>query len=76
MRAQLVQASKTEALQKLALCIRMPHEARESACGARLDVSYFMRHDANDIAWHARVSYLGMSLSRRSHPPKRTLLNQ
>ncbi len=48
----LVQASKTEALQKLAL-YAMPHEV-EKALWNTLDVSYFMRHDASDIAWHAR----------------------
>jgi [protein-PII] uridylyltransferase len=47
-----VQARKTEALQKLAL-YSMPHEVEKSLWGT-LDVSYFMRHDANDIAWHAR----------------------
>ncbi len=47
-----VQARKTEALQKLALHA-LPHEA-EKALWNTLDVSYFMRHDANDIAWHAR----------------------
>jgi [protein-PII] uridylyltransferase len=47
-----VQARKNEALQKLAL-YSMPHEA-EKALWSTLDVSYFMRHDANDIAWHAR----------------------
>jgi [protein-PII] uridylyltransferase len=47
-----VQARKTEALQKLAL-YAMPYEA-EKALWSTLDVSYFMRHDANDIAWHAR----------------------
>ena len=48
----LVQARKTEALQKLAL-YAMPHEV-EKALWNTLDVSYFMRHDASDIAWHAR----------------------
>jgi [protein-PII] uridylyltransferase len=47
-----VQARKNEALQKLAL-YTLPHEA-EKALWSTLDVSYFMRHDANDIAWHAR----------------------
>jgi [protein-PII] uridylyltransferase len=47
-----VQERKTEALQKLAL-YAMPHEV-EKALWNTLDVSYFMRHDANDIAWHAR----------------------
>jgi [protein-PII] uridylyltransferase len=48
----LVQARKTEALQKLAL-YAMPHEV-EKALWNTLDVSYFMRHDASDIAWHTR----------------------
>jgi [protein-PII] uridylyltransferase len=48
----LVQARKSEALQTLALNA-LPHEA-EKALWNTLDVSYFMRHDANDIAWHAR----------------------
>jgi [protein-PII] uridylyltransferase len=47
-----VQARKTEALQKLALHA-LPHEA-EKALWNTLDVSYFMRNDANDIAWHTR----------------------
>jgi [protein-PII] uridylyltransferase len=47
-----VQARKTEALQKLALHA-LPHEA-EKALWNTLEVSYFLRHDANDIAWHAR----------------------
>ncbi len=47
-----VQERKTEALQKLAL-YALPHEA-EKPLWNTLDVSYFMRHDASDIAWHAR----------------------
>jgi [protein-PII] uridylyltransferase len=47
-----VQARKVEALQKLAL-YALPHEAHKTLWDT-LDVSYFMRHDANDIAWHAR----------------------
>jgi [protein-PII] uridylyltransferase len=47
-----VQARKTEALQKLAL-YALPHDA-QAALWKTLDVSYFMRHDAADIAWHAR----------------------
>jgi [protein-PII] uridylyltransferase len=47
-----VQARKQEALQKLAL-YALPHEAHK-ALWSTLDVSYFMRHDASDIAWHAR----------------------
>ncbi len=61
-----VQARKTEALQKLAL-YTLPHEA-EKALWSTLEVSYFLRHDANDIAWHARqlsrhVDMLGASKS-------------
>jgi [protein-PII] uridylyltransferase len=59
-----VQARKTEALQKLAL-YAMPHEA-EKALWSTLDVSYFMRHDANDIAWHTR------QLSRHVEPSNTT----
>ena len=47
-----VQARKNEALEKMAL-YAMPHEA-EKALWSTLEVSYFLRHDANDIAWHAR----------------------
>lgn len=59
-----VQARKTEALQKLAL-YAMPHEA-EKALWNTLDVSYFMRHDANDIAWHAR--HLSRHASQHTQP--------
>ncbi len=59
-----VQARKTEALQKLAL-YALPHEA-EKALWNTLDVSYFMRHDANDIAWHAR--HLSRQISRHVEP--------
>jgi [protein-PII] uridylyltransferase len=47
-----VESRKREALSILAL-----HAQRfesEKALWATLDVSYFMRHDAADIAWHAR----------------------
>jgi [protein-PII] uridylyltransferase len=47
-----VEARKREALVKLALYAQ-PHEGHK-ALWDTLDVSYFMRHDANDIAWHAR----------------------
>jgi [protein-PII] uridylyltransferase len=43
---------KREALVILALHT-LPHEAQKPLWGT-LDVSYFMRHDANDIAWHTR----------------------
>jgi len=47
-----VEARKREALILLALH-SMPHEAHKRLW-ATLDVGYFMRHTAPDIAWHAR----------------------
>jgi [protein-PII] uridylyltransferase len=47
-----VEAHKREALIKLALH-SLPHEAQKKLWDT-LDVSYFMRHDADDIAWHTR----------------------
>ncbi|XAH25994.1 [protein-PII] uridylyltransferase [Xylophilus sp. GW821-FHT01B05] len=47
-----VESRKREALVLLALHAE-PHEAHKRLWDT-LDVSYFMRHDAVDIAWHAR----------------------
>ncbi|WP_298929891.1 [protein-PII] uridylyltransferase [uncultured Ramlibacter sp.] len=47
-----VEAHKREALVQLAL-FALPHEAHKKLW-ATLDVSYFMRHDAGEIAWHTR----------------------
>ncbi len=47
-----VEAHKREALVQLALH-SLPHEAHKKLWDT-LDVSYFMRHDADDIAWHTR----------------------
>ncbi len=47
-----VEARKREALVELARQAQ-PHEGQK-AFWDTLDVSYFMRHDASDIAWHAR----------------------
>ena len=47
-----VEARKREALIELARQAQ-PHEGHK-AFWDTLDLSYFMRHDANDIAWHAR----------------------
>jgi [protein-PII] uridylyltransferase len=47
-----VQARKRDALIELAR-LAQPHEGHK-ALWDTLDVSYFMRHDASDIAWHAR----------------------
>jgi len=47
-----VEARKREALIELARQAE-PHEGHK-ALWDTLDLSYFMRHDASDIAWHAR----------------------
>ncbi|MCW5237701.1 [protein-PII] uridylyltransferase [Verminephrobacter eiseniae] len=47
-----IEARKRQALVQLALSA-LPFEAHK-ALWATLDVSYFMRHDAADIAWHTR----------------------
>jgi len=47
-----VEARKRDALVELARHAQ-PHEGHK-ALWDTLDVSYFMRHDANDIAWHTR----------------------
>ena len=47
-----IEARKREALVELALHAE-PHEGHK-AFWDTLDVGYFMRHDASDIAWHAR----------------------
>ena len=47
-----VEARKRDALIELARHAQ-PHEGQK-ALWDTLDVSYFMRHDASDIAWHAR----------------------
>jgi [protein-PII] uridylyltransferase len=47
-----VQARKRDALVQLALH-SLPFEAHKPLWDT-LDVSYFMRHDASDIAWHTR----------------------
>ena len=49
----VVESRKREAMAKLALAA-LPHQAQKPLWD-RLDVSYFMRHDAEDIAWHTRM---------------------
>ncbi|MFT5934054.1 MAG: [protein-PII] uridylyltransferase [Hydrogenophaga sp.] len=49
----IVEARKREALILLALHA-LPHQAHQ-ALWERLEVSYFMRHQADEIAWHTRV---------------------
>src|SRR5690606_25773338 len=46
-------ARKREALSRLALHA-LPHMAHK-ALWDTLDISYFMRHQADDIAWHTRM---------------------
>ncbi|MET4575191.1 [protein-PII] uridylyltransferase [Ottowia thiooxydans] len=48
----VIESRKREALVQLALASE-PHEAHK-ALWDTLDVSYFMRHDAGEIAWHAK----------------------
>ncbi len=48
----VVEARKREALAQLALHA-LPHQAHK-ALWEQLDVSYFMRHQADEIAWHTR----------------------
>jgi [protein-PII] uridylyltransferase len=47
-----IEARKQEARQKLALVSALP--GTEEPLWKTLEVSYFARHDAGDIAWHAR----------------------
>ena len=49
----LIESRKREALAIMALHA-MPHEAHKTLWD-RLDVSYFMRHQADEIAWHTRA---------------------
>ena len=56
-----VEARKREALALLALHA-LPHQAH-TALWARLDVGYFMRHSADEIAWHTR--HLSRILARQ-----------
>ena len=49
----VVEARKREALTQLALHA-LPHQAHQPLW-ERLELSYFMRHQADEIAWHTRV---------------------
>lgn len=60
----LVEARKREALSKMALHA-LPHMAHK-ALWDTLDLSYFMRHQADDIAWHTRM------LSRHLAEPQKS----
>ncbi|MEZ5665707.1 MAG: [protein-PII] uridylyltransferase [Burkholderiaceae bacterium] len=59
----VVEGRKREALSILALHA-LPHLAHK-ALWETLDVSYFMRHQADDIAWHTRVLTRQLALQGR-----------
>ncbi|MBB3192763.1 [protein-PII] uridylyltransferase [Roseateles terrae] len=48
-----IEARKTEARHALALLAQLP--GTEDALWKTLELSYFARHDAQDLAWHARA---------------------
>ncbi|MFT4192916.1 MAG: [protein-PII] uridylyltransferase [Comamonas sp.] len=55
-----IETRKREAIRQLALSTALPNG--HEALWRTLDVRYFMRHDASDIAWHTRL--LGPILAR------------
>lgn len=59
-----IEARKREALSMLALHA-LPHMAHK-ALWDTLDVSYFMRHQADEIAWHTRVLTRQLALNARA----------
>ena len=59
-----VEARKRDALSQLALHA-LPHMAHKSLWDT-LDVSYFMRHQADEIAWHTRVLTRQLALNARA----------
>jgi [protein-PII] uridylyltransferase len=61
----VVEARKRDALTLVALHA-LPHQAHK-ALWDQLDVSYFMRHDASDIAWHTRQ--ISRELARHEGQP-------
>jgi [protein-PII] uridylyltransferase len=58
-----VEARKREALTMLAL-YALPFEAHKDLWNT-LDVGYFMRHDATDIAWHTRQLSRGLFTAKK-----------
>jgi len=61
-----IEARKREALAMLALHA-LPHLAHQ-ALWDTLDVSYFMRHQADEIAWHTRVLTRQLAIQARCPP--------
>ncbi len=62
-----VEQRKTEALTMLAL-YALPFEAHKDLWET-LDVGYFMRHDAADIAWHTRQLSRSLSVAKAQEKP-------
>nr|WP_315226407.1 [protein-PII] uridylyltransferase [uncultured Limnohabitans sp.] len=62
-----VEARKREALTMLAL-YALPFEAHKDLWST-LDVGYFMRHDATDIAWHTRQLSRGLHTAKNQDKP-------
>ncbi len=62
-----IEARKREALSQLALHA-LPHMAHK-ALWDTLDVSYFMRHQADEIAWHTRVLTRQLAINAKALPP-------
>ncbi len=71
-----VEARKREALQTLAL-YALPFEAHKNLWET-LDIGYFMRHDASDLAWHARQLSRHLAtkkIAENDHTTRTTTLN-
>jgi [protein-PII] uridylyltransferase len=62
-----VEMRKSDALKMLAL-YALPFEAHKDLW-ATLDVGYFMRHEANDIAWHTRQLSRSLSIAKSQDKP-------
>jgi len=62
-----VESRKREALSMLAL-YALPFEAHKDLWDT-LDVGYFMRHDASDIAWHTRQLSRHLMIARSKNTP-------
>ncbi|TSE35064.1 [protein-PII] uridylyltransferase [Tepidimonas charontis] len=65
-----IEARRREALSLLALHA-LPHQAHQ-ALWARLDVGYFMRHSADEIAWHTR--HITRALAQTAQPAAATVV--
>ncbi len=63
-----IEARKREALVELAFNSQ-PHEAHKLLWDT-LDVRYFMRHDASDIAWHTRQLSRHLYQAMQAQPPQ------